>query len=134
MEGEGIVSGVWMLDWMERNWRRSWFISGKVKPVDRRRSKPLGAGVVVRLSDPAFWIELLDFGFDAGAMTVSAASLSDSSSAGVKTSPITQWIYTLSILSTAFPFPDGSGGGGGSLKILERTEVSASGFPLEMRR
>jgi hypothetical protein len=42
----GIVSGVWIEDWIVRNWRRSWLTSAGVKPVVRRRSKPRGAGVV----------------------------------------------------------------------------------------
>ena len=45
MEGEGIVSGVCVWDWIERNWRRREETSVAVKPEVRRRSKPRGAGV-----------------------------------------------------------------------------------------
>ena len=55
MEGEGIVSGVCVWDWIERNWRRREEISVAVKPEVRRRSKPRGAGVEGVLAS-ASWV------------------------------------------------------------------------------
>jgi len=44
--GEGMVSGVWVYERLVVKWVRRVEISCAVKPEDRRRSKPWGAGVV----------------------------------------------------------------------------------------
>lgn len=83
-----MVSGVWVCAWIARNCERSWAISVGVKPAERRRSKPRGAGVVVVVVCRASLGESGPLGSVLLARAASAAS----SAAERTTSPIEQWM------------------------------------------
>ena len=91
MEGDGIVSGVCVCDWIERNCRRSEDTSVGEKPDVRRRSKPRGAGVGADAMLPC-WVRAL--GVVVGMEVETCASVdSEVSSLGVRVrSPMEQWM------------------------------------------
>ena len=88
--GEGMVSGVCVWDWMERNWRRRLAISLWAKPAVARRSKPRGAGVVV-VGVESSWMGI---GCENLCLSVGFARLASAASSSLVSvrSPMEQWM------------------------------------------
>lgn len=132
------MSGVLIEDWMDRNWRRSCPTSAGVKPVERRRSNPRGAGVVFCPNKSLLLLSLEEV---STCRDVDAAAASAASSSAVRISPIEQLMYTrvgTGSMSIALPLPLGSGGGrgggGGTLITDGRREASGNILPPYIRR
>ena len=86
------MSGVWVWDWMARNWVRRAVISAGVKPAASRRSKPRGGGVVVDVDASCVSVVVVGgWVLDKSAASASCAALaSEARSEGVRVSPMEQ--------------------------------------------